>query len=363
MSRRALRKKKSHRVPPTVRALVTMWLTTPGRLQRGDRRRLARSLGVSDRLLRGWVTQPRPPRVGRPPHPRGMRWRTALVASRELRRQGWSAGWRPIAAALPQVSVGLLKMVVPALKRRRRIRARHHAARHRVSVHVHAAGALVGQDALHLAGPRTAPVMGEVLRDRGTLTHLGGAVGPPATGAEVVQLLTHVETHHGLPLALATDLGPQYRAAEVQTFLAARQVIWLASRPHTPQDNGATERGIRELRAEAGPLDAPDTIALAGQLAATAQRLNTYRRRLSRGGRTAAQLTQDLPPWYAHVHRETFYAAATQAITAAEAAAPSARHARAARREAIFRTFEQFGLVTRTRGEACSGRSKPEVFS
>ena len=359
MSPRRRVKKKAPRVRPDVRTLVATWLRTPGRLRHGQRQRLARALGVTERLLRHWASRPTPPRVGRPPHPAALRWRAALAAARQLKHQGWSAGWRPVAAARPHVPVYLLKTLVPALKRRHRARLRRWRAQHRVTVHVHAPGVIVGQDAVHLGGPRRAPRLSEVLRDRATCAILGGAEGPPSTGAEVVQFLQHIDAAHGLPLVEATDNGAAYRSAEVQTYLASRQVVWLPSRVHTPQDNGATERAIRELEDE---LD-PDGPADAEALAAAATRLNTARRRGSRGFRTAAQLTHDLPPWYGHVDRTVFYAAAMQAIAAAEAGAPSARQARAARREATFRTLEQFGLVTRTRGGAPLAPSEPEILS
>src|SRR5204862_231267 len=83
--------------------------------------------------------------------------------------------------------------------------------------------------------------------DAGTGRYEGGSVGGPTQAADVIGLLTRLEAEGRLPLALGTDNGV-YRSEGVQAHLAARQVVWFPSRPHTPQDNGAMERGIREMQ-------------------------------------------------------------------------------------------------------------------
>jgi len=80
------------------------------------------------------------------------------------------------------------------------------------------------------------------------------------------------------------------------------------------------------------------------------RRLNAQRMRPSRGGYTADELDRMLPRAEDLVDRARFYDSACAAI---ERAVPGIDNARArwrAEREAVWRTLEEFGLVTRTRG-------------
>ena len=78
--------------------------------------------------------------------------------------------------------------------------------------------------------------------------------------------------------------------------------------------------------------------------------LNAQRVRPSRGGHTADKLDRLLPRADDLVDRARFYDTACAAIAAAVQGISNARARQRAEREAVWRTLEEFGLVTRTRG-------------
>lgn len=317
-------------------------------------------IGVSDRELRYLAEQAEPPRMGRPPHGARERVRTLLAARRELGRQGWTAGWRSVAAARPHLPVGLLKVFVPALKARHRGRVARERARHRNTLVVQYPGVLVTEDGFQAAGTRQAPTTAELLRDAATMRYVGGSVGPSTTEEDVLANLEALRATDGLPLVYGSDNGP-YRARSVQSYLARHFVIWYPSRFRTPGDNGGQERAIREVAAEAGDLEDLPPVAVAARLASTTGRLNAHRARLSRGGFTADELTALLPACEPAV-RPRFYAAATAAVAEAVARAKP-RQARAAWREAVVQTLEEFGLARRVRGDGAPAPQEAEVLT
>ena len=315
---------------------------------------------MCERTLRYLAKQEVSPRMGRPPHSATIRWATMMAAGRQLRRQGWTAGWPAVATALPHAPVGLLKVFVPALKRRHRGKVARLRARHRVTLMVERPGVLLTEDGFQAAGTRTAPVVAELLRDAATMQYVGGSTGGPTRSEDVTGNLEALRITGKLPLVYGSDNGP-YKAALVQAYLAAHQVVWFPSRPHTPQDNGGMERAIREVEAEAGDLEDLPPVEVAERLGATTGRLNAYRVRPSRGGFTADELTELMPACDPSV-RPRFYAAATAAIAAALAGAKP-RQARAAWRQAVIGTMEQFELARRVRGDGAPAPQEAEVLT
>lgn len=281
---------------------------------------------------------------------------------RTLRWQGWTAGWRPVQATLQgRVPLRLIHASCRQLKarHRQRLQARRHA--HQVRVTVHATHTLWVQDSTHCGRTPQGPVHAEVLKDRGTLACQVLTVGAAATAADVQAALTRLAAAGGLPLVWGTDNGPAYQAAEVEAYLAAHRVIHLRSQLHTPQDNGAAERGIGELKAEAqlGPgthLTTP--LEAAARLQAACGRLTRARRRGSQGYATSVELATRRPCGYVLVSRAEFYAQTTAAMKAAVHDRMTARARRRAEREAVFESLERVGLVTRTRGGGHPGSSK-----
>jgi len=168
------------------------------------------------------------------------------------------------------------------------------------------------QDATHLGRlTNRKAVEAEVVKDRGSLQTLGLSVGPSATADDVVLLLKTLKGKKGgLPLVLQTDNGSAYCSKQVGRLLAREKVVHLRSKVRQPTDNGAAERGIGELKAEAG-LGCGKRIEHSHQagllLVSAAQKLNSNRLRGSKGYRTANQMAKTLPSWYNRVTRDRFY--------------------------------------------------------
>ncbi len=308
---------------------------------------------MTTRTLRHWARHtPRP--LGRPPQAPVVRWRISLQVARTLRIQGWTTGWRPVVQALPQYPVRLIQQSVTALKIRHQARVERHRVQARQSVTVLATHAVVVQDATHLGRVGARAVQAEILKDRATLVTIATAVGAAATSEEVLRILEKMKSTTGLPLVWGTDNGPAYRADAVEVYLVREQVVHLRSQPHTPQDNAAAERGIGELKAEAGLgrgtrfVNEDQAIV---RLETARRTLNHGRLRASKGYRTSAQLAVALPPWYATVSRETFYARVQQVQEALVHDGLTARARRRAERQAVFQTLEQFGLAEIRRGK------------
>ena len=342
-----------------VRAVVAVWRGTPAARGRGARGRLAAHLRTTVRSLWNAEHRPAAPRgPGRPPHPAAERRRVHDLVAPEWRRQGADVGWRRIVAALRDqghaVPVRLVQAALATLKRAARVAEARSRAAARVTVHVEARDVIWAQDSVHLGWVGDAEVCGEVARDRATLATVTASAGPPATADDVCAGLEAARlARDGLPLVVQTDNGPPYVSRRLATYLAHHRVVHLRSRPYLPQDNGAAERAIGEYRGETG-LTAGGALASVreaqARLDAARGRLDTARVRTSRGNRTAVALDAIVPHWYPRVDRERFYAASQAAMAEARAGAPSARAARAAEREAIWRTLEAFGLARRTRG-------------
>src|SRR4030095_2775494 len=95
-------------------------------------------------------------------------------------------------------------------------------------------------------------VRAEVVRTVGARCTRALAVGYSITGERVVALLQHAAFRQGfLPLVVASDNGSENCNADMENFLERHHIIALWNEPHTPQHNPWSERGIRELKADA----------------------------------------------------------------------------------------------------------------
>jgi len=293
-------------------------------------------------------------KLGRPGHSVEDRLRVYFAVGRQLRQQGWTAGPLPIAESLPEEPVRLIQWAVREAKARRRARLRRRLEAARQSVEVLAPDVIWAQDSTHVGRIEKQAVDADVLKDRGTLRTRGLFAHGAVDGAEVVEMLEATKRRHGrLPLVVATDNGPTYVSRYVADYFERERVIHLRSKVHTPQDNGAAERGIGELKAESGlgkGVQLNSVEEAVERLSHAAHRLDHYRLRGSKGYRTAIQLEADLPRWYDRVNRERFYQAARNSMLEFVREGMCARDRRRAEREAVYRTLEAFGLVKRTRG-------------
>lgn len=361
-----------------------------GRVRHGDRSLLATGAGVTVRTLHNWQhREPSPRGPGRPPRPARERRRALRLVARASKRVGRGAGWLTVRVALPEpVPDRLGREILAALKARWRRREGERLGRRRVHTEVLAKDVLWSLDATHAGDGTEAVVVREVATTRTIDLRIGGA--PDAR--DLVLALERARDGRGcLPLVLALDNGGPMRSEELRAWAEREGVVLLHSLPRTPQHNAWSERGMRDLKEEAGletrtararssrrlrpaedpglreadtafpgppggpcatgpPSASASVLDVAARLARARHRLDHWRPRASRGGRTAVAVDAALPSWYRAVARERFHAAACSAIRDALPVPATARARRLAEREAILATMERFGLIRRTRG-------------
>jgi transposase InsO family protein len=324
---------------------------------------------VTVRTLENWkrAAGEEPRREGRPPL-EPARWKASLwKVVRAWKRQGRRSGWRTVHAALAgEVSKYEVQVLLRSLKARRRRLERRRIEASRVSAHVECKDAVWSVDGTHLGRAEGAAVEGMAVRDVATQKTLAVLAGASASGADVVRLLEAVAAERGtLPLAVATDNGGPNASAELAEYLQARGIVHLRSVPRTPQHNAWVERGHGELKEDG---DLGRGVRLEGaadaatRLARSMRRANGVRLRRSLGYRTADVVDAALPSWYGRACRGRFYKAACAARNKAVLGHGSPRARRIAEREATFRTMEDFGLVSRTRGGIPLPLSNPKCF-
>ncbi len=320
----------------------------------------------NDMKLAAGDTLPRSP--GRPAHCGAVRWRAAIKVREQLYVQGFTAGWRSVDNALPDVPTRLVQELMSICKTRDRARRAREAQARRVSVKVHKRDALWSIDATHLGRAGAEAQQAEVVKELATTRVVGVSLGSVATGEDVVRLLTQCVHERGVaPLVLCHDNGKAYCCGLVSRWCAENGVVELVNEPRTPQHNAACERGIGELKAECELGSGCELVGLQGRVwvgdvlldsapqwcrdvQAGVRRLNYGRLRGSRGYKTADQLDRQTPSAESWSCREDFHRMACSAIEDAVRNTPGARARRRATREAIYRTLERFGMVTRTRG-------------
>ena len=305
-----------------------------------------------------------PRKTGRPPHSQKTVDAARPRVLEVLQTIGYQAGWPTVKSHLEDVPTRVIQMLLRVLK----LEHRSEMAKQRQMQCEHteylAQGVLVGQDSTHVGGCRGRKVHAEVQKDAATTEGRALGDGKPLTADKVIAILEAMEKAGTLPLAYGTDNGSGYTALRVKAWLESRQVVHLLSRPHTPQDNGRTERAIGEGKALAGLGRGVqlETTGLGVQILDHAlQTLNNKWPRRTKGGLTAAQLKVVLPHWQSTTSRSEFYEATCSAIRAIKA--DNKRALRKETRKAIFRTLEQFGLILRTRGERKSGYVKQDTIS
>jgi transposase InsO family protein len=322
-------------------------------LYQGLRPRMASLLGVSERTLRNWTrgAQGEKKPLGRPARSESKKFRAGLAVRRQLRVLGWTAGWRPLDAVL-ETPTRLIQESLRALKARHRKRVREHREANRMSVKVLAKDVIWTQDATHAGRIGGKAVLAEVVRDRGTLGNVAMAVGEAATGRDVVEMLEIQKREGRLPLVWATDNGPAYKSEEVAEFCKREKLVHLFSRIHTPQDNAAAERGIGELKAEAG-LGKNACFRAVREVASCLAKtwfLLDARPRACRDNRSAVQLEKDLPAGPDLVDRGVFYKATCAEVEKAVQGGGTPRERRQAERLAIYETLGKIYLVNIMRG-------------
>lgn len=70
----------------------------------------------------------------------------------------------------------------------------------------------------------------------------------PADSPEVIKALKKIFSHHGIPVTLFSDGGPQFTSKEFQRFTKEWDFNHDDSSPHYPQSNGLVERAIQTTK-------------------------------------------------------------------------------------------------------------------
>ncbi len=181
-------------------------------------------------------------KLGRRGHSAGDRLHVYFAAGRQLRQQGWTAGWRPISESLPDEPVKLVQWAVSLAKVRKRVRQARRLKAARQSVEVLASDVIWAEDSTHVGRIGKRSVEADVMKDRGTLRTRGVFAHGPVDGVEVVEMLETTKRRHGrLPLVVATDNGVAYvsryvsvsRFFQFATFESPDLLTNLASRGRT----------------------------------------------------------------------------------------------------------------------------------
>lgn len=340
-------------------------LARPG--PRGRQKAYAEILDRSPRTVRDWkckaIRGRRKP--GRPRRSRAERREAFRRVSEEAQRRGKAPGWRGANEDLG-IPVRLAQETVRTFKWLQRRRARGRDMAKRVSLKVHYRNVMWAEDGGQFGRVGGEPLMAEILRDVATTKTLAVGIGP-ATGDDLAALLYHMKSTRGtLPLVLSVDNGGPQKSRELAEYCEQEGVIVLRNLARTPKHNPFAERAIRELREDSG-LDAgtplKDQAEGMARLQEAWRRIDNRHRRPKHGYRTAAVVDKATPSWYPQVDRAHFYAAARKAIEEATCGCSTARARRLAEREAIFRTLEDFGLVSRTRGGQPLSRSEQATIS
>ena len=256
------------------------------------------------------------------------------LITQEWLRQG-RPGVRPVAHALPQVPVRVIRKIIGELKLKERQSEQRKLAQHRIQFEVIQSGTVMALD-----GAKMQHQEALVLRDRGS-NKIDAEIKPRALKSQDVLASLHRLRHVGrLPLILQSDNGAAFRSHTIQAFCRDEKIVTLVNLPRTPQHNGACEVAVRELRE-----------ALAdGTLQQALYKLNYCRKRRRLGYQTAMEFDAKNTRVYTQDERARFYAQASLAIECAVRGTKSAREMRKREREAIMQTAVRFKLATLTRG-------------
>lgn len=358
---------------------IGAWLKAQGRLPASELAGLAELFGVSVRTLRWWRSRED---ATRPPGRRAHTAEACACAEAEVRRvmeiEGVQQSWRGAQAALQErgikVPTKLVQRCTSAVKAARASAHAQKVAEARVRARVREAGVVWSADTTDLGrSTEGAKAEATAVRDVASTKSVALSVGPPQTGAGLVDLLRGAQLERGVtPWVLSIDNGGPQKSAELKTWALENEVILLFNQPRTPQHNPWVERGFGELKGQAGlgecealvwPL--PTRLSRAERacmpwnelVRECDTRLQRARRLLDEkmhrpklGGRTAAELDRIGESAEDRERRARFYGDCRRAIDEALQGLVGARARRRAEREAIWCTLEAHGMVIRTQG-------------
>jgi len=68
------------------------------------------------------------------------------------------------------------------------------------------------------------------------------------TSTSIITVLKSLFAHHGVPITLVTDNGPQFVSQEMNEFSLTYGFNHVTSSPHYPQSNGLAERTVKTVK-------------------------------------------------------------------------------------------------------------------
>lgn len=302
---------------------------------------ISEMLDVDRRTLLNWRNQAftKQKKIGRPRYTNSLKFKALLKVGREWKKQGASAGWRPIDAALKnQIPTRLLQSKLSRLKLLNRNKIRARIKNQRKSTQVFLKNVCWVQDGTKYKGKAY-----QVIKDRGSFKIISVKKSPSETGKFIIEQLQSVKAKRGLPLVLGTDNGSMYTCKEMQDFLIKNKVIHLKSLPRTPQHNGAMECAIREIK----------EVALLNDLSMTnaACVLNKNRLRARFLFKSSNKIDDNMATAYDENIRSSFYEKCMLELEKVRATTKNKRAMRMNERKIIFEILEQFGFIKFNRGE------------
>lgn len=204
---------------------------------------VAKRLEVESRTLRNWKMHAKDgsfPVIGRPKMIEADKCTISDAIRKEWIAQG-RPGWRPVKASNDAWPTRLIQEVISVEKAK--LRREHNAQKGSYKVSVLDRDVIWAQDTTF---NNRSPF--EVIKDRGSLKLLC-ADAVDSTGAkDLTAVLKRQVDDRKPPLVLMTDNGSGYKSKEFKDYVVNNKIIHLRSRPRCPEQNGAAERGIRELK-------------------------------------------------------------------------------------------------------------------
>lgn len=314
---------------------------------------IAQMLQVTPRTIRNWIKNAKleKTKLGRPRYTIKQRKTSLILVARELKKQGYP-GSPAIAKALQKkVPLRLIVEYVKKIKARRRKNFEMEKKIRRIQTQVLVKNAVWTQDGTHIGRLKTKSIESQIVKDRGSLKTIAVQTGCPANGKNIVTLFNNLKEHRDLPLVWMTDNGSAYCNDDVRFFLKNEKIIHLKSLPRTPQHNGSSEIGIREIK----------TCAMLGKgvllnseeeghakLVKASEKLNE-RLRMSKGFLNANRLDETINSSCNVVDRNKFYCECSEELNQVNKML-GWREKRLAEREVIFRKLEEYGVIKQTRG-------------
>ena len=364
----------------TLRAGIQKQLALGFRPSHGHLKEYAQTTGVTPRTIQNWISDMV---AGREPQKRGRKGPTdeKVRLAREhiesvLKINGWDSGEETVMNALKAngtpTSMRLIRRVLKDLKAERRAHVERERAARRITIVFNATDVCWAQDATELERDDQGKITAELVRD--TATRDTGEIvarrGDSDSQDAIAALNSMAEVRGALPLMVGTDNGSPYTSAAFEGRLEEERIVHFKNLPRTPRHNPIAERAVREIKSEADWALVPDHIYFQGPVAVWTYKLAEARRcvrnriRQSPLGRgTVQELDKRLPKAYDLVDRNTFYAAAQEAMAAARQAHAGKRKQRLAERHAVLKLLWKYGLIDVYRGGARLVYGESEINS